>query len=223
MLLYSTPIFSPLYVMFCKHTYRHDSVLYTLLLLFWRFFLFPAQKLFTSLKGMQYYYDYLLWIHATFIHFSPTYVIFDTKTCTHLFCQPPVSTARVFGQTLWKFLSRIFPPWKDIFLLLVFPSLLFFFLYFVIFPLFQDYLQTVNSPAKTEITLQIDGWILTIFLELRGLPRPNFEAFVSSFEGFLCCLLTSNVEDYKCLLIFFFGEKILFGVPAKTTLGGFSF
>ena len=133
------------------------------------------------------------------------------------------STARVFGQTLWKFLSRIFPPWKDIFLLLVFPSLLFFFLYFVIFPLFQDYLQTVNSPAKTEITLQIDGWILTIFLELRGLPRPNFEAFVSSFEGFLCCLLTSNVEDYKCLLIFFFGEKILFGVPAKTTLGGFSF
>ena len=30
-------------------------------------------------------------------------------------------------------------------------------LYFVIFPLFQDYLQTVNSPAKTEITLQIDG------------------------------------------------------------------
>ena len=86
------------------------------------------------------------------------------------------STARVFGQTLWKFLSRIFPPWKDIFLLLVFPSLLFFFLYFVIFPLFQDYLQTVNSPAKTEITLQIDGWILTIFLELRGeYPRPNFD------------------------------------------------
>ena len=178
--------------------YSEDSFFFRALL--------PAQKLFTSLKGMQYYYDYLLWIHATFIHFSPTYVIFDTKTCTHLFCQPPVSSGRS-TRTLWKFLSRIFPPWKDIFLLLVFPSLLFFFLYFVIFPLFQDYLQTVNSPAKTEITLQIDGWILTIFLELRGLPRPNFEAFVSSFEGFLCCLLTSNVEDYKCLLIFSLVKK----------------
>ena len=61
-------------------------------------------------------------------------------------------------------------------------------LYFVIFPLFQDYLQTVNSPAKTEITLQIDGWILTIFLELReGYPRPNFQRPLKTF--------LPNVED----------------------------
>ena len=72
--------------------YSEDSFFFRALL--------PAQKLFTSLKGMQYYYDYLLWIHATFIHFSPTYVIFDTKTCTHLFCQPPVSSGRSTRVTL---------------------------------------------------------------------------------------------------------------------------
>ncbi len=36
-------------------------------------------------------------------------------------------------------------------------------LYGLIFPLFVDYLQTVNYPANTKITLRIDGvsWILT--------------------------------------------------------------
>lgn len=36
----------------------------------------------------------------------------------------------------------------------------------VIFPLFQDYLQTVNSPAKTKITLRIDGaWRFPFFFQ----------------------------------------------------------
>ena len=79
-------------------------------------------------------------------------------------------------------------------------------LYFVIFPLFQDYLQTVNSPAKTEITLQIDGWILTIFLELReGYPRPNFprplktkSCLILGFSGFSFWGIGSALELLKC-------------------------
>ena len=47
-------------------------------------------------------------------------------------------------------------------------------LYFVIFPLFQDYLQTVSRPANTKITLGINGALPRVVEFLRTtLPKDH--------------------------------------------------